>query len=293
MKTIISIVSLILLNSCNNIKNNTDENTSENSTEKIITINSALMADEKKKLSLNTNSMSILDDFYKMNTTANQFPKGLKVVYEESLNIPQEIIDNLPPEIKNQAIELINSPVKYNLLYDGKSASYKIDAKTSKSKSDNASTPDNSNSISLTEKSTYKNYDTNLSVIKTTINNTTYLINEQLNKKKWEITKEYKKIGKYNCKKAISKNENGAVVAYFTDEIPLSEGPSIYGDLPGLIIYLEAADRNYKAVKIEFANNIIVESFQKGIKINRKEYEKLVVQYKDKKVVEEKLEIRN
>ena len=41
------------------------------------------------------------------------------------------------------------------------------------------------------------------------INNTTYLINEKLDKKDWEITEKYKKIGKYACKKAISKNENG------------------------------------------------------------------------------------
>jgi GLPGLI family protein len=291
MKTIIAIVSLTLLNSCNNIKSSDNENVFENSAEKNITIESVLTADKEANLSMNGASSN--DNFFKTNNAEKQISKGLKVVYEESLNIPQEIIDNLPPEVKNQAIELINSPVKYNLLYDGKSASYKIDTETSKSRSGNGSKPDSRNSISLTEKSTYKNYDENLSIIKTSINNTTYLINEKLDKKDWEITEEYKKIGKYACKKAISKNENGNIVAYFTDEIPISEGPSIYGDLPGLIIYLEAADRNYKAVQIEFADNVTVNSFTNGITISRLEYEKLVVKHKDEKVVEEKVEIRN
>jgi len=291
MKTIIAIVSLTLLNSCNNIKSSDNENVFENSAEKNITIESVLTADKEANLSMNGASSN--DNFFKTNNAEKQISKGLKVVYEESLNIPQEIIDNLPPEVKNQAIELINSPVKYNLLYDGKSASYKIDTETSKSRSGNGSKSDSRNSISLTEKSTYKNYDENLSIIKTSINNTTYLINEKLDKKDWEITEEYKKIGKYACKKAISKNENGNIVAYFTDEIPISEGPSIYGDLPGLIIYLEAADRNYKAVQIEFADNVTVNSFTNGITISRLEYEKLVVKHKDEKVVEEKVEIRN
>lgn len=291
MKTIIAIVSLTLLNSCNNIKSSDNENVFENSAEKNITIESVLTADKEANLSMNGASSN--DNFFKTNNAEKQISKGLKVVYEESLNIPQEIIDNLPPEVKNQAIELINSPVKYNLLYDGKSASYKIETETSKSRSGNGSKPDSRNSISLTEKSTYKNYDENLSIIKTSINNTTYLINEKLDKKDWEITEEYKKIGKYACKKAISKNENGNIVAYFTDEIPISEGPSIYGDLPGLIIYLEAADRNYKAVQIEFADNVTVNSFTNGITISRLEYEKLVVKHKDEKVVEEKVEIRN
>lgn len=289
MKTIIALVSLIFLNSCNNISTNDHKNTVDISKKTNKTSESAMTAYQATNISMN--GAKQIKEVIKKDQM--KISKGLKVVYEERLNIPQEMIDKLPPEVRSQASELVNTPVKYQLLYNGNSASYKVDTNTSKSRSSESSNSGNSNSISLTERSTYKNYDKNVSIIKTGINNKTYLINEKLTEKNWEITDEYKIIGSYKCKKATSENENGTIIAYFTDQIPISEGPSIYGDLPGLIIYLEAADRNYKAVQIEFVDDVIVNGFTDGITVNRAEYEKLVVKYKDEKVVEQNVEIRN
>jgi len=56
----------------------------------------------------------------------------------------------------------------------------------------------------------------------------------------WELTREKKKIGKYNCLKAIAILKNKRKVeAWFTPEIPVSFGPKGFGGLPGLILELK------------------------------------------------------
>lgn len=52
----------------------------------------------------------------------------------------------------------------------------------------------------------------------------------------WQIENEHKSILGYKCQKAISKYKGRTWIAWFTPEIPISEGPwKLYG-LPGLIL---------------------------------------------------------
>ena len=57
---------------------------------------------------------------------------------------------------------------------------------------------------------------------------------------KWDILNEYLKIGNYNCQKASTRFRGRNYTAWFTKEIPVSDGPWKLQGLPGLII--EAAD---------------------------------------------------
>ena len=58
----------------------------------------------------------------------------------------------------------------------------------------------------------------------------------------WKISKETKKIGKFNCKKATANFRGRNYTAWFTIDIPLPFGPWKLQGLPGLI--LEAYDTN-------------------------------------------------
>ncbi len=57
---------------------------------------------------------------------------------------------------------------------------------------------------------------------------------------KWAFTNETKKIEGYTCKKAVGKYHNKTITVWYTEEIPISEGPYTFKNLPGLV--LEAYD---------------------------------------------------
>lgn len=56
---------------------------------------------------------------------------------------------------------------------------------------------------------------------------------------KWRPLQEFKVIDGYKCQKAIGinyKNQQGNLIAWFTEEIPVPSGPFYIGGLPGLIL---------------------------------------------------------
>jgi len=78
-------------------------------------------------------------------------------------------------------------------------------------------------------------------------------------KLKWTIGKETKYILNYKCQKAttILKTKNGKnkkIIAWYTNQIPVSSGPFIYSGLPGLILEID----NHLGRKI-YARKIYIE----------------------------------
>ncbi|UZO81431.1 GLPGLI family protein [Aquimarina sp. ERC-38] len=59
---------------------------------------------------------------------------------------------------------------------------------------------------------------------------------------KWQITKEEKKIGNYNCIKATLRLNNREYTVWFSTEIPISFGPLKLHGLPGLIVAVKEKD---------------------------------------------------
>lgn len=112
----------------------------------------------------------------------------------------------------------------------------------------------------------------------TKVNGQLYLVN--LNKQKWKITKETKKINNYNCIKATTEilNRNGKAntfVAWFAPEIPAPYGPRGFGGLPGLILELDLNVLIYKAKKVTFLKSVTIQPPKKGIQISEEEYNTL------------------
>jgi len=62
---------------------------------------------------------------------------------------------------------------------------------------------------------------------------------------KWEIKKETKKIGKYNCIKATICFREINYIVWFTPEIPISYGPWKFRGLDGLIMEVYDENNNY------------------------------------------------
>lgn len=105
----------------------------------------------------------------------------------------------------------------------------------------------------------YKNLGTKEMLEQTELWGKKFLVTDSLTDWKWKLGKETKKIGSYTCYKAtanrtmktatFSRRDNGEeeeeesveeqeILAWWTPEIPISQGPSNYWGLPGLIMEL-------------------------------------------------------
>lgn len=72
-----------------------------------------------------------------------------------------------------------------------------------------------------------------------------YRYQENLPAFNWKITNETKDILGYKCTKAVSKFRGRTYVAWYTEEIPVNDGPWKFHGLPGLILEVYDLDRHY------------------------------------------------
>lgn len=114
--------------------------------------------------------------------------------------------------------------------------------------------------------------------------------NLEIGKVKWKITNETKKIGKFNCYKAIGifekssfiNKKNLKIIAWFTPEIPFNYGPKYYNGLPGLIVRLkERKNIIYNLLKIEELKKENITFLKKGKFIEVEELRKLAKEMND------------
>ncbi len=97
----------------------------------------------------------------------------------------------------------------------------------------------------------------------------------------WKLTGNQKQILDYQCQEAIYENESGEITtAWFTPQIPVSVGPSIYSGLPGAILSISRDSGDYKIVAKSINIGNIDESVlvkpKKGKKLSRKEFDIMV-----------------
>ena len=143
----------------------------------------------------------------------------------------------------------------------------------------------------------YKNIKENRISEKADLMGKTFLIKDDLQTFDWEMTGETKNIGNYTVYKAVWEREvesvsmsmvNGeskettemkkqTTVAWYTLDIPISNGPRQYGGLPGLI--LEINDGNQTIVCTEIVLNpedkISIKEPEKGKVVNREKFEEI------------------
>lgn len=99
-------------------------------------------------------------------------------------------------------------------------------------------------------------------------------VKEVASKIDWTIEKEFKKIGKFNCKKAITYFRGRNYIAWFTPEISTPFGPWKLNGLPGLILEAYDTNKNYywyfKSVEYPTKNKNNVEYLKipKSLKFN-------------------------
>ncbi|MEB2774546.1 GLPGLI family protein [Algoriphagus sp. D3-2-R+10] len=73
----------------------------------------------------------------------------------------------------------------------------------------------------------------------------------------WKIEDQYKEILGYKCQKASIHYAGRNFIAWYTEEIPLSDGPYVFNGLPGLILQLEDVQNYYRFELVGIRNTSI------------------------------------
>lgn len=97
-----------------------------------------------------------------------------------------------------------------------------------------------------------KRYDNNQIIFLRKIVNNKISYSESLELFSWKIKPERKTILGYNCQKAVTNYEGRIYEAWFTMDIPISEGPYKFNGLPGLIIQIADLKNHYNFKLIAF-----------------------------------------
>ncbi|NNF35210.1 MAG: GLPGLI family protein [Saprospiraceae bacterium] len=130
---------------------------------------------------------------------------------------------------------------------------------------------------SASEGNYYKNLDDNMSIEKKDLMGKYFIVEEEIESPKWKMLNEQKQILDYMCMKASMETEDGMTTAWFTPQIPISNGPDKWGGLPGMILELEVHDGEitYTASSIEMKEEVMVNKPKDGKKVSPEEYEKI------------------
>lgn len=144
----------------------------------------------------------------------------------------------------------------------------------------------------------YKNIAKNTYSNQKEISGKRFLIKDSLKKNEWKMTGETKKIGNYTCYKATKSNEvtrksflstDGkeeqtekketiVTTVWYTPQIPISNGPGMYGGLPGLILEVHAGNKTIVCSEIVLnpKEKVTIKKPTKGKKVTQKEYAKIM-----------------
>ena len=106
-----------------------------------------------------------------------------------------------------------------------------------------------------------------------------FLITGEPKKFAWKMSGEQKKVQGYVCQKATSQDEERAIEAWFTPQIPVSAGPGEFSGLPGLIleVSIDGGDRTMVASKVELKelSKDAIEKPTKGKEVTQEEFDKI------------------
>jgi GLPGLI family protein len=91
----------------------------------------------------------------------------------------------------------------------------------------------------------YKNFIKDSLTFTNFVKNKSFRIKEQNLKLKWEFHEDEKTIGQIKCRKASTNFRGRNYIAWFTEEIPLYNGPFKFNGLPGLIIEIHDTEHKY------------------------------------------------
>ena len=177
-----------------------------------------------------------------VNTAFTQITNG-KVIYERKTNLYKKLKGDSKEWIKESDKTKVDV---FELLFNDSLSLFKPQESELKERMSWAT---NKNTV-------YQNFNTKRKFSIKSIWSEALYVEDTLSEKIWKITDSYRKIGGFDCRKAIwQANDSTRIYAWYCNEIMISSGPESFNGLPGLILGLATEDGGviYFAKKIEFA----------------------------------------
>lgn len=181
-----------------------------------------------------------------------QFTFQGKVEYERKMNV-HRTIDNMDEDDKQWAEKFKPTLAKFHVTYfdlfftQSKSL-YKPGREVDNNPKMWYATPPDMESIVYT--------DTKAGMVKAQkqVYEEKFFLQDSMRRLKWKVYDEIRTIANYKCRKAVSIIcDSVYVVAFYTEDIPVSSGPEMFSGLPGLILELAVPRLNttWVATKVE------------------------------------------
>lgn len=92
-----------------------------------------------------------------------------------------------------------------------------------------------------------------------------YILSDSLQNITWRFTDEYRTIAGFECRRVNGSTPDSLyLVAFYTDELPVSAGPALSSGLPGMILGLAIPEMHiqYWATKLEYTNELVSSSWK-------------------------------
>jgi len=200
------------------------------------------------------------------NDENKMFSRSVKVEYTMEVK-PGEQINQLPPEIRQSILEKLKEPLYYILETNGSESLYYLVKKKSKTDTVENTIAENNiqkKTVTVKESTTansasfYKDFENKTILSRSLVNQKAYITRSDLKENHWKIQPETANIAGMNCRKAIL----GEIEAWFTPDIPVSDGPFSYYGLPGLVITIESPKEKIYATRISYPTGLKIEKPQ-------------------------------
>ncbi len=228
-----------------------------------------------KKIAILALLLSIGVQLYAQNIGHIQYKQTLKLDFQ--MEMPEGIdLSGMLPE---------NQVFYKDLFFDQDQSLYK-DAKENESIDTKMENEDGSIKIMIqtdeTEEILFTDLNAQKSIHQQGFMGKYFLIEETLTKSKWKLTGEKIMYLDYECHKAISTNDEGETIAWFTPSIAVQHGPNGYNQLPGMILMLSTPNQTLEImatkVTLDEAYEEKISAPTKGEKMNKEEFEKIIVE---------------
>lgn len=131
-----------------------------------------------------------------------------------------------------------------------------------------------------------KDYENNQISLSDRIGTDYYYYIQPLNQFKWKLHNDQKEIMGYQCRKATTNFAGRDYIAWYSVDIPISDGPYKFNGLPGLIFSIYDTDNHYQfhLKSIEEVNSFFStkDEFSSHIKVEKSDFDELEKRFKEK-----------